>query len=119
MPSVTNKAFDALLIAMEHFANGLDKHSGNRIITAVVKPNELRMQKSELESLRESYLEKEREARIAYHAFENKFKNAQQQSSNFIRVVKGVYGPKSDALLDFGIMPEKSKAPQKRPLTIS
>jgi hypothetical protein len=113
MPSVTNKAYDVLLTTLEQLAEGTRKHADNAKVSACIDEEELRTLRAELESLRENYLQKEAQARMAYHAFEIKFKAAQQRSSNDIRIVKGLLGPKAEELRDFGIMPERSKASKK------
>lgn len=113
MPSTSNKAYESLLIEMDRLAEGVKKHAANLKVMAVIKEGELRAQKQELENLRLSYLEKEQQARLAYDQFEKKFKSVQKDSSNCIRILKGIFGTKAEELIDFGIVPEKSKTSKR------
>lgn len=109
MPSITNKAYDYLLIVIDQLLSGIRKHSGNAKLVSSIQQSEIESIRKELEALREDYLNKEKEARLAYLEFQSRFKFAQQQISNDIRITKGILGPKSETLLDFGIMPERPK----------
>lgn len=109
MPSVNNKAYDALLKLLGLLIHGIKKHSSNTRITATLSVIELEAVKAELELLRTTYLQQERDAREAYEQFNAKFKSAQKRISNDSRIIKGILDPRAEVLLDFGITPEKAK----------
>jgi hypothetical protein len=116
MPSITNKAYDYLLIVIDQLMAGMRKHSGNAKLISSIQQSEIESMRSELEALRQDYLNKEKQARLAYLEFQARFKSAQQQISNDIRITKGIIGPKSQTLLDFGIMPERPKHSKNPPI---
>src|SRR5688500_4011005 len=119
MPSIANKAYDVLLIVLKQLADGIVKHSAtNSEIRSSLRESELREVKAELELLREKYLQSEKETRKAYNEFGVKLKTAQELAGNKIRIIKGILGPKSTDLNDFGILPEKSKTAKTR-MTLS
>ena len=113
MPSVTNKAYDALLKVLDQLTAGAVKHRDNPRIAASLDPSELAMLKTELELLRQDYLRHENEARKAYEHFNEKFNFAKKRVSNDCRIIKGILDPQAQDLQDFGISPERSKAPKK------
>lgn len=113
MPRTTNKAFDILLNNLEKLACGARKYRTNQSIAVSINESELLKIKNELEALRADYLQKEKIARIAYDHFEAKFKLAQKVSANNMRIIKGLFGPKSGELFDFGINPEREKTTKK------
>lgn len=117
MPSITNKAYDALLVTLDDLANGIRRHSSNKRITATLNAEELGVIREELELLRNDYIQKENMARISYLNFKTKFIQAQKRASNDIRIIKGILDPKANELLDFGIIPEKTKGSQKQSYT--
>ncbi|MEX2231744.1 MAG: hypothetical protein WD824_06275 [Cyclobacteriaceae bacterium] len=113
MPSVTNKAYDSLLKVLDHLTMGSQKHRGNPRIAANLNPSELEVLKTELELLRQDYLRQEAEARSAYERFNAKFNFAKKRVSNDCRIIKGILDPRAEELRDYGIVPERSKAPKK------
>lgn len=114
MPSINNKAYDQAVRMLDRLKDGLQRHEANPRLAAILGPSGLELLKSELVILRKTYLEQENRAREAYEQFNVKFKEVQQRISNETRVIKGVLNPRSEELLDFGILPEKAKS-QKRP----
>lgn len=114
MPSITNKAYDALLILLDDLVNGIQKHPSNRKIIATLNAKELKAIRQELEFLRNDYIQKENMARVSYANFKTKFILAQKRASNDIRIIKGILDPKANELLDFGIIPEKEKMSHKK-----
>lgn len=113
MPSVTNKAYDLLLKGVDALTEGALKHTSNPRIAANLNASELQALKTGLEFLRQDYLHQEMEARKAYDRFNVRFKLAQQTVGNDCRIIKGILGPRSEELMDFGIVPERSKASKK------
>lgn len=113
MAKISNKAYDALLTKLEQLADGTKKHADNVKIKAGLDETEIRNMKTELESLREAYIQNETAARIAYDVFAEKFALHKQTASNHTRTAKGALGPKTEMLSDFGITPEKSKVTKK------
>lgn len=118
MPSVTNKAYDSLLKILNNLTEGAQKHASNPRIAASLHASELEVLKTDLEFLRQDYLRQEKQAREAYEQFKVKFKFAQKKVSNDCRIIKGILDPKAEDLQDFGIAPEKSKAPKKRVMSV-
>ena len=116
MPSVENKAYDALIITLVQLGGGIRKHSANLKIKVSTRETELTSIKDELQLLREEYLIAEKKARAAYNEFKMKFKSAQQRVSSETRIIKGILGPKSEDLRDFGINPERSKTSKHKRL---
>lgn len=114
MPSITNKAYDALLILLDDLVNGIQKHPSNRKIIATLNAKELKAIRQELEFLRNDYIQKENMARVSYASFKAKFILVQKRASNDIRIIKGILDPKANELLDFGIIPEKEKMSHKK-----
>lgn len=110
MPSVTNKAYDTLLRSVDQMVEGARKHHSNPKIATNLNEKDLLALKAELTALRDRYLRYESEARTAYEQFQAKFKSAQKKVSNDYRIIKGILDPKAEQLLDFGIIPEKSRA---------
>lgn len=113
MAKITNRAFDALLTKLEQLADGAKKHAANANAKTGLGEAEIRGIKTELEDLREAYIQNETAARMGYDAFAAKFKVATQAAGNFTRMAKGALGPKAALLGDFGITPEKSKTTKK------
>jgi hypothetical protein len=110
MPRITNKAFDQLLLTLEQLVTGGKKHQHQKKIAALLDTDELSSTKDDLVQLRLEYIQKELEARRAYEQFRHQFVHAQRKTSNDCRILKGILGPKSPTLIDFGLVPDKEKA---------
>ena len=111
MPSVSNKVYDAFLKTLADLETGIRKHSStNTKIKNSLDVSEIRMLKDNLQSTREAYLKAEQSARVSYQEFEMQFKLVKQRLSNVGRIIKGIFGPKADELIDFGITPERSRS---------
>ena len=113
MAGISNKKYDALITLLESMADGVQKYGSDAKISANFKEDALRSMKSEIESLRSSYIQKETEARKAYDAFENRFKGILEGMAGNTRIIKGIYGRAAEELKDFGISPEKARAKTK------
>lgn len=114
MPSVTNKSYDGLIEFLSNFSKGLVKHASNEGIAASLNTSEIEVLKTELERFRRDYIDQEKRARESYNRFKLKFQYAQKKVSNDTRIIRGILGPKSKDLIDFGILPERSKAGDER-----
>lgn len=108
MSRITSKAYDTFVGKLKSLLAGVKKHEANAKISANFKETEIKALSDSLEDLRNAYLSQETEARKAFDAFSDKFKEVQAVHAGSTRIVKGLLGRTAENLKDFGINPEKA-----------
>ena len=83
MSEISDRAYDTLLSKLKKLSDEADKQAAATTKTANVNKKELVKMKKELESLRTQYLQQQKQAVLAYDAFEVKFKEASKLTSEY------------------------------------
>lgn len=115
MATINNKVYNEFMARLEAMSDGVKKYQANNTrIAANFSEAEIKTLKSELESLRENYIQRETEARKAYDAFAEQLRLSQVMHANNTRIVKGIMGRTAEELKDFGVFPEKATKPKSK-----
>lgn len=108
MPDINVKQYNELVVRLEKLADGLKLHGAEGNFPAVLKEEEFRHGKQELEDKRQAYDHAISQARQAYDAYNDAYKAWKAKTANSSTMLYGFYGKKNQLLADFGLIPYKS-----------
>ena len=116
MPDINVKKYNDLVAKLEKMADGLQLHGAAPTFPAVLKEDEFRGGKQDLEDKRQAYDQAVSQARQAYNAYNDSYLALKAKVANGSTMLYGLYGKKSAILADFGLVPYKTtgvKGPRK------
>ena len=114
MPAINVKSFNELVESLEKMADGVKKHGAQQEFPAVVKEENLRSVRKELEDLRSEYEQTLTSARILFDKYKALEKTTKQNVSRNKTTLYGFYGKKNQIVSDFGMKPFKDNTRTKK-----
>jgi len=108
MPDINVKQYNDLVAKLEKMADGLKLHGAEPTFPGILKEEDFRNGKAELEDKRQNYDMIINQARQAYDAYTKSFNDLKTKVTNGSTMLYGFYGKKSAILADFGLAPYKT-----------
>ncbi len=116
MPDINVKQYNDLVARLEKMSDGLKLHGAEPTFPAVLKEEDFRNGRKDLEDKRQAYDQAISQARQAYEAYNTAYNDLKTKVANGSTMLYGLYGKKNSILADFGLAPYKTtgvKGPRK------
>ncbi|MEW6733259.1 MAG: hypothetical protein AB1489_18165 [Acidobacteriota bacterium] len=114
MRKLNSLDYQANLQRLERMADGIAKHSNETKFPATLVEAERRKMRTDLETLRSDYEEKQRAADLAYDTFNTLMKTVEEQLSKDDDTLRGYYGKDNAMVADFGtVVISKTRSARK------
>lgn len=110
MPDVNVKSFNELVEILEKMADGVNLHSSEEGFPNAINEGDLRIKRTNLEDLRQSYEQTLTKARQLQDQYRELEKSINKDVSRYKTMIYGFYGKKNQAVSDFGMKPFKDNS---------
>jgi hypothetical protein len=107
MARIRTNNYDVQVTSLENMADGAKKHADNPKVKTTLVEKQIRVDKNEVEDLREKYNQLVADTEKAYDNFSAKYRSNVKVLARDTRLAKGIFGRSAPELKDFGIKPEK------------
>jgi hypothetical protein len=110
------KQYNELVAKLEKMSDGLKLHGVEPTFPVVLKEDDFRSERKDLEDKRQAYDQAISQARQAYEAYNAAYNDLKTRVANGSTMLYGLYGKKNSILADFGLAPYKTagaKGPRK------
>lgn len=107
MPTNESKEYAKAAEGLETLADGVHIHYTETDFPLTLNEQDIRLQKNELENIREAYEKAQALADQKHKEYEAQLKAAKEKIAASQRILQGHYGLRSQKLKDFGFQPPK------------
>ena len=116
MPDINVKQYNDLVARLEKMSDGLKLHGAEPSFPTILKEDDFRNGRKDLEDKRQAYDQAISQAKQAYEAYNTAYNDLKTKVANGSTMLYGLYGKKNAMLADFGLAPYKTagvKGPRK------
>ena len=108
MPDINVKQYNDLVAKLEKMSDGLKLHGAEPSFPTILKEEDFRNGRKDLEDKRQAYDQALSLAKQAYEAYNVAYNDLKIKVANGSTMLYGLYGKKNAILADFGLAPYKT-----------